>query len=118
MLVGQTLSVIPRSASLVHEHRVLDRAHTVVEPRDRQAQGVADALRPLPFAGVDRAAKAGIGRDRERLGKLDGRHALVAGEAEADDVGMRALGRMARHPDCLLGAEVPTADTTIRASMP
>ncbi len=79
----------------------------MVEAADRQLQRLADALGTLPFTGVDRAPEARIGRDLEGLRELGGRNALVAGQGEADDVGMRSLGRLPRHPERPLGSEVP-----------
>src|SRR4029078_2941497 len=52
---------------------LLDRAHPVRDPGDRQLEAAADALGARPLAGMDRAAEPRPGCDSERLGVVGGR---------------------------------------------
>ncbi len=87
--------------------------------RHGQLEAAAHALGAGPLPGVDGAAEAGVGGDLERLGVRAGRVVrLVACHREAHDVGVRALRRVARHPQRGLHAEVANAgdqDATLDA---
>ena len=109
--VGQASSTIPRSASSADQLRVLDRAHAVRHPRDRQRQRLAHRLGAGVLAGVDRAAEPGRRRDLVGAGELRGRVAgLVARQVEADDVGVAVLGACGGRSLRRLDAEVADRD--------
>ena len=89
------------------ERGVLDRAHAVGDPRDRQLERAADRVRAGPLARVHGAAEARGGRDPVGLGVGLGRVAgLVAGQREADHVGVRPRGGVLGDLDRALDAEV------------
>ena len=99
---------MPRSANSDTTEHVLDGPHPVGDPGNREGQRRPDAVGAGPLAGVDRAPEAGVGGDREHLGELAGGESrLVAGHRETDDVRMRVPGRIGRHSQGLLDAEVP-----------
>ena len=100
-------STIPRAASSdTSAGSSIDRTPCAI-----RVIGSSSAARtlsgPRPLAGVDRAAEAGVGGDREHLGEVVRREArLVAGHREADHVGVGPLGGVARDPQRLLDSEV------------
>src|SRR3546814_13914206 len=71
----------------------------MAEPGHRQLQGPADALRAVPFPGVDVAAEPGLvmGDSIDLIEQLRREARLVAAHAEPGHQRMRVTGRQPRH---------------------
>ena len=87
----------------------------MADPGDRQRRAPRARSRARPLARVDAAAQTRAGGDPEGLGEVARREVLlVARQLEAGHVRVRALGRVARHAQRPLDAEVAYAVNRMR----